>query len=282
MSESGVHFLVFDIESVADGNLVSKVRYPKLNLSPIEAIQTYRAELIEKSGSDFIPYTFHLPVAVVAAKVDANMELLDVACLDHPEYRPHMIVQKFWEGWEYYKQPTLVSFNGRGFDVPVLELSAYRFGLSIPKWFNIQGRSYEQSRNRYNIGAHLDLHDVLTNFGATRFNGGLDLAASMVGKPGKMDTTGSMVQDFFNEGRLQDISDYCRCDVLDTYFIFLRVQVMIGAISLDREQEIIEKTHQWLTDRVEETPIYGEYLSQWTHWENPWAGEPMADGAEKL
>ena len=120
------------------------------------------------------------------------------------------------------------NFNGRTFDMPLMELAAFRYGLSLPGWFDVSARTYEQPRNRYNTRSHLDLHDVLTNFGATRFNGGLNLAANLLGKPGKMDVKGHMVQDLFNEGDLAAINDYCRCDVLDTYFIFLRVSVLLG------------------------------------------------------
>ena len=282
MSEPQVHFLVFDIESVADGELVAKVRYPDDEISGPDAIERFRKELLETRSTDFIPYTFHVPVAVVAAKVDANFKLIDIVCLDHPKYRSHVIIENFWRGWELYKQPTLVSFNGRGFDLPVMELAAFRYGLTIPKWFNASGRSFEQPRNRYNLSAHLDLHDVLTNYGATRFNGGLDLAASILGKPGKMDTKGSMVQDYFNQGRLQEISDYCRCDVLDTYFVFLRVAVLLGWITLNREQKTIEETLKWVEDRSEEIPIYREYLDACNPWQNPWLEMPIMDGAERL
>ena len=72
-----VAYLVFDIESVADGELVSRLQYPGEDLSGDEAISRYRAELLEQKGSDFIPYTFHLPVSVVIAKISRNFELLD-------------------------------------------------------------------------------------------------------------------------------------------------------------------------------------------------------------
>ena len=76
--------------------------------------------------------------------------------------------------------------------------------------------------------AHLDLQELLTNFGSTRFNGGLNLAANLLGKPGKMDVQGHMVQDMYEAGKLAEINDYCRCDVLDTYFVFLRSRVLVG------------------------------------------------------
>ena len=182
--------------------------------------------------------------------------MLDLVALDEPDFRPHVITENFWRGWEAYRRPTLVTFNGRTFDVPLMELAAFRYGLSVPGWFDTQARSYEQRRNRYNLNSHLDLHDMLTNFGATRFNGGLNLAANLLGKPGKMDVQGHMVQDLYDEGKLAEINDYCRCDVLDTYFVFLRTCVLLGQITLSREQQLIAETRQWLVERQEETPIY--------------------------
>ncbi len=273
---SSVRYFVFDIESVADGTLVSKLRYPDQQLAPPEAVQRYREELIEKHGSDFIPYTFQLPVSLVIGKVSDDFQLLDLVALDEPEFRPHIITEHFWRGWEGYQRPTLVTFNGRTFDVPLMELAAFRYGLSVPGWFDTQARSYEQHRNRYNLNSHLDLHDMLTNFGATRFTGGLNLAANLLGKPGKMDVQGHMVQDLYNENKLAEINDYCRCDVLDTYFVFLRTCVLLGQITLQREKQLIADTRQWLEERQEATPIYATYLQNWGDWANPWEQEDAA------
>ncbi|MCA9223122.1 MAG: 3'-5' exonuclease, partial [Planctomycetales bacterium] len=99
------------MESVADGQLVSSIRYPGESLSPNEAISRYRAELVEKTGSDFIPYTFQLPVSVVVAKIDTDLRLIDVVSLDEPEFRPHVITDYFWRGWDAYRRPTFVTFN---------------------------------------------------------------------------------------------------------------------------------------------------------------------------
>ena len=226
MAGSSVRYLVFDVESIADAALVGKLRYPGEGLTPDDALKRYRDELMEKHDSDFIPYTYQAPIAVVVAKVAPDFRLIDLVSLDEPQFRPHVMTEKFWRGWEAYKHPTLVSFNGRTFDVPLLELSAFRFGITLQKWFNLTGKSFEQPRNRYNVEAHLDLNDVLTNFGASRFSGGLNLAANLLGKPGKIDVKGHMVQDLYQAGKLAEISDYCRCDVLDTYFVFLRTAVM--------------------------------------------------------
>lgn len=274
MSKPQVKYLVFDIESAADGALVSKVRHPGEDVSPADAIQQFRAHLMAKYDSDFIPYTFQIPVSVVVAKIAADYRLIDLVALDEPQYRSHILTANFWKGWEAYRRPTLVSFNGRSFDVPLLELAAFRYGINLQGWFNLQGKSYEQPRNRYNTEAHLDLHDVLTNFGAARFQGGLNLAASILGKPGKMDVQGHMVQDLYDAGKLAEISDYCRCDVLDTYFIFLRTSVMLGHLKIETEQKIVEETREWLEGHAVTIPIFRRYLDSWGKWDNPWADAP--------
>ena len=270
MPAADVRYLVFDVESVADPKLVARLRYPGESIEPADAVRRYRDELLEKYQSDFIPYTFQLPISVAVAKVAADFRLLDLVILDEPEFRPHVITEHFWRGWEKYRRPTLVSFNGRAFDIPLLELAAFRYGLSMPGWFQPGGKSYEKPRNRFNQRGHIDLCEVLTNFGSTRFTGGLNLVANILGKPGKMDVQGDMVQDMYDTGRLAEINDYCRCDVLDTYFVFLRSQVMVGQLALDEEQAIVSRTKQWLEEKADQTNAYQLYLQEWGDWLNPW------------
>lgn len=265
-----VRFLVFDIETVADGPLIARLKYANERVDPQTAIRRYRAELVEKYGTDFIPYTYQLPISVVIGTVSSDYRLRDLVPLDAPQYRPHIITQQFWRGWEKHRQPTWVTFNGRGFDLPVMEQCAFRFGISVPRWFNSEAKSWDQSRNRYNQRSHLDLQDVLTNYGATKFTGGLHLAANLIGKPGKMDVQGFMVQDLFDDGKLDEINDYCKCDTLDTYFVFLRTRVMVGDITLEEEQEIVGEVKEMLVEKAQNEPAIAMYLDRWGDWENPW------------
>src|SRR5262249_54395898 len=150
-------FLVLDTESVPDGRLLSKVKYPQDNLSEEGAVRRAQAEARETSwnGSDFLPVTFQYPVAVCVVRVGPDFGLQSVTCLDAPQYRPREIVQKFWQGLSRYKAK-LVSFNGRCFDLPLLELAAFRYGCSAHEYFY-------GSRNRYG-GNHIDLLDWFSNY----------------------------------------------------------------------------------------------------------------------
>ncbi len=264
-----VSYLVFDVEAVADGDLIARAKFGDPEIPPGEAIERFQAERLAQRGSDVLPPTWMLPVSVAVAKVDAGFRLLDLAVLDSPRYRPHVISDQFWKGWKHYQQPTLVTFNGRGYDLPVLELAAYRYGITLPEWFNVEARTYDQARNRYNIRSHIDLMDLVSNFGASRVNGGLNLLAHLIGKPGKTGVDGSMVQSFYEQGRLEEINDYCRCDVLDTYFVFLRSRVMIGRLDIETEQRLVSETKQWLEERRDTCAAYAHYLEHWGDWQPP-------------
>jgi predicted PolB exonuclease-like 3'-5' exonuclease len=263
-----VGYLAFDVEAVGDGELIARVRYPGRDYPPREALKAYRAELIAETGKDVLPPTFVLPIAVAVAKIAPDYRLLDVVSIDAPHYRPYYIVRDFWRGWEAYRRPTFVTFNGRGYDLPVMELCAFRYGLSLPAWFNVDDRSYDQRRNRYNAAAHLDLMDLISNFGATRMVGGLNLLANLIGKPGKTGVDGSKIQDLYDSGQATAINDYCRCDVLDTYFVFLRTRVLVGRLTLDREKQLVDEAHVWLQERSD-NPAYAHYLEHWGDWVPP-------------
>ena len=270
-----VKYLLFDVESVADGDAIAKTRYPNRKYTPQQAISAFRQDLIIESGRDFIPYTYHTPIAVVAAKIRADFSLMEIVSLDEPQFRPAVITRFFWMGWERYARPTFVTFNGRSFDIPLMELSAFRYGVSVPSWFNIHDKSFEQYRNRYNVHSHFDLHEILTNFGSSWFRGGLNLAASLLNKPGKLDVQGCMVQDLYAAGKTAEISEYCRCDVLDTYFVFLRVQVMMGRLTLEQERELTDSTKLMLQSQSDVHPAYRSYLEQWGDWVDPFASLPV-------
>ena len=263
-----VSHLIFDCEAVADGKLIRKQLYgDDQSLSPEDAIAKFQGERREQTGSDFIPHTWSVPVSVAIAKVGIGGGLIDLVSLDRPQFRPQIITERFWAGWEAYNKPTLVTFNGRGYDLPLLEMSAFRYGLSIPAWFNDAGPSYQQPRNRFNSSAHWDLQEMLTNFGATRQSGGLNLLAGLLGKPGKMDTKGDMVQELYHQGEHVRIDDYCLCDALDTYFVFLRCQVLRGALTIEQEAENVAKAEELIAERAQEIETLATYHERFQRWQ---------------
>jgi predicted PolB exonuclease-like 3'-5' exonuclease len=254
-------FLVVDTESIPDGRLLSAVKYANENLSPEEAIEKAQGEARETNWnhSDFLPVTFQIPVAVCVLRVGSDFTLQALACLDAPHFRPREIVKKFWLGVSCYKAK-LVTFNGRSFDMPLLELAAFRYGYTARDY-------YQNSRNRFN--GPIDLCDWMTNFGACRMAGGLDLLAKLLGKPGKMGITGDQVYQFYLDGKHQQINDYCLCDTLDTYFVFLRTRILTGDINPEQEAELVAKAKELLESKSAEFPVLRHYIEKWTEFPSP-------------
>jgi predicted PolB exonuclease-like 3'-5' exonuclease len=129
------------------------------------------------------------------------------------------------------RHPTMVTFNGRRFDLPVLANRMLRHGVPFPAYY--AGRSGRLDyRYRYSDEGHLDLADVLTDFGASRMPS-LDALAQLVGMPGKMGVDGSKVQSMYEHGRHAEIRDYCLHDVVQTTFVFLRAELLRGRMTRD-------------------------------------------------
>ncbi len=268
MSQEDPAYLIVDTESVPDGVLLAKVKYPGENLDAEAAIAKAQAEAVAASttGSDFLPATFQVPIAACVIRVGADFALQAITCLDAPQFRPRAIVEQFWGGAatylkKYRSRIRLVTFNGRGFDLPLLEINAFRYGVTAKEHFG-------SSRRRFD-GWHIDLMDWMTNFGASRMVGGLNLLSKLLGKPGKMGVQGDMVYQLFREGKLQEINDYCVFDTLDTYFVFLRTRVLVGELTLEGEQAALERAKTWLEAKAGEMPALNEYLANWGVWE-PW------------
>jgi len=271
---ANVSALVLDIETIVDGRLVQRVKWPaEPELTPVAARERLAAELREASDgkSDFIPHVFHVPVSTALAGVDDNFRLVGLTTLDRPLFGPKMIPRHFWDGWEKRKRPQLVTFNGRGFDMPVMEMAAFRYGIALPGWFGIEGP--QSPRSRYQQRGHLDLMELVTSHGAVRLMGGLHLLATLLQKPGKMDTKGSMVQDLWDDGQKLRIDDYCLCDVLDTYFVHLRLAVLRGKVRAEDEHERVTEAHQVIEAHVAEYPGLAEYLEKFRYWAAPGADD---------
>jgi 3'-5' exonuclease len=226
-----MRYTIFDIETRIDKSLVRATYFPRTELSEDEAYKQARQRLQEEQGNDFFPLSFHVPISIVVGQVNDERILTAVEMMGQEDYSEESLVRSFWERLERF-QGTLVTFNGRAFDLPVLELQALKYGCQAARYFN------GKSRNRYAEEGHYDLYDFLTNYGVHRLRGGFNLLAKLIGLPGKTGIDGSMVQQLWQDGRLDDIHHYCRHDVIQTYFLFLRVELMRGRLSPEQYERI--------------------------------------------
>jgi len=233
-----MRYTIFDIETRIEKNLVRAAYFPHEDISDEEAYLRAQQRLRQEQGNDFFPLSFHVPISIAVGQVNEERILSTVETIDENNYSEESIVRSFWLRLERFPG-TLVTFNGRNFDLPVLELQALKYGCSAPRYF---GGKY---RNRYSEDGHYDLYDFLTNYGVHRLRGGFNLLAKMIGLPGKTEIDGSMVQELWQEGRLSDIHGYCRHDVIQTYFLFLRIELLRGRLTPEQYERAIAQTTEF-------------------------------------
>ena len=136
------------------------------------------------------------------------------------------------------ERPVLVTYNGRGFDLPVIALRALCHGVPLG-WYYREATT----RARYSENGHLDLCDWLADHGATRL-GSLDAIAKLVGLPGKVGIDGSQVEGLYRAGEVAAVQAYCLSDVAQTALLFLRFRLLQAQLDRDtyraRTQALID------------------------------------------
>lgn len=234
-SAAAAGYLIFDIETRVDKELLRDVLYDDA-IGSEGAYERMRVDLREQGG--FFPVTFHVPISIAFGRAGEDRVLQNLEVLRADELGEAAVVRRFWEVLETF-DGIVVTFSGRGFDLPVLELQALRHGVAARRYFS------ERDGVRARAGRHHDLYDFLSNRGAARLRGGLDLAARLVGLPGKGAVSGRDVQQLWEAGRTDLIHRYCRADVIQTYFLFLHVELLRGRLDARRLAEILAATKQW-------------------------------------
>jgi len=243
-------YLVFDIETRVDKELVKQIHDPENALTIDQAYDKVRDELLQRSNqqSDFFPIPFHVPIAIATLQADENYRIHALGCLGADRFSEPEMVARFWQIFE--SAETLVTFNGRGFDLPVLETRALRHGLSLPRYFGTAQAKLRYRSSRYSDAYHVDLCDFLSNFGAVYRRGSLDLLAKLIGLPGKYSIEGSDVEYLCRQGRQKEINQYCITDVLQTFLLFLRVELLRGKLSQGDYEAAVAASREDLLGRA--------------------------------
>jgi hypothetical protein len=220
--------LAFDIETVPDVDLGRRL-YGLEGVSDEEVAKAMTFRQLQEAGTEFLPVFQHRVVAVSA--VMRHGDSLKIWSLGTPESDERDLVQRFFDGIDRYT-PELVTWNGGGFDLPVLHYRALLHGVRSPRYWDVGEEDREFRFNNY-LGRfhwrHIDLMDVLSGFQA-RARAGLDDVAVMLGFPGKLGMDGSKVWDEYLAGGIARIRDYCETDALNTYLIYLRFQLIRGIL----------------------------------------------------
>ncbi len=256
--------LVFDIETVPD---VAGIRTlhglaPEL---PDEEVAEYAFQLRRAAvGSDFLPHYLHRVVTISCVLRDASQ--FRVFSLSEPDSGEREIIQRFFDGIERYS-PQIVSWNGGGFDLPVLHYRGLMHGVSAPRYWDQGEGDYRNSRDfkwnnyisRYH-SRHLDLMDLLALY-QPRANAPLDELAKLMGFPGKLGMDGSAVWGAWQQGKAAEIRDYCETDVVNTWLVYLGFQRMRGQIDTSAYEAELKVVRDAL-ERID-APHWHEFLAAW-------------------
>jgi predicted PolB exonuclease-like 3'-5' exonuclease len=198
-------YLVLDIETVPDADL-------------------WKAPETPEGDRPFPPLYACRPVVVGVIWLDDELSCKKIGVVGEGKDEASMMAD-FGDFMTRFR-PRVVTWNGRGFDLPVLALRALRHGLDFGWYYRGEGYRY-----RFSEEGHLDLGDVLADFGAARMTS-LDGAARLIGLPGKGDIDGGQVDDLFRAGQMDVLRRYCLSDVAQTAFLLLRYKLVTG--ELDR------------------------------------------------
>jgi len=255
--------LVFDIESIPDVAGLRLLRDAPAGASDAEVYAAWLHGRKEAGQSDFMP--LHLQRVLVISCVFRNAEGLRVhSFVDRDNASEGKVVQTFFHAIEKHV-PQLVSWNGGGFDLPVLHYRGLRHGVVASKYWDLGEDDREFKWNNY-IGRyhmrHLDLMDLLAMY-QPRASAPLDAMAKLCGFPGKLGMDGSQVYQAFLDGKLEDIRRYCETDVMNTYLLYCRFQKMRGGFTEAEYDQEIGCVKQALADLSGNEPHWQEYLAAW-------------------
>ena len=252
--------LVFDLETIPDVSGLRTLLGSDAALSDAEvAAQAFSARR-EKTGSDFLQHHLHRVAAISCVfRDDEGFRVRSLGSLDDAEPK---LIQDFYRIVERYT-PQLVSWNGGGFDLPVLNYRALIHGINAARFWEMgdEDRDFKWNNylSRYHT-RHLDLMDHLAMY-TGRANAPLDDLAKLCGFPGKMGVDGSQVWSLYQEGRLQEIRDYCDTDVVNTYLVYCRYQLLRGRLTRDAYDAEIALVRTSL--QTIDAPHWRDYLSMW-------------------
>lgn len=250
--------LVFDIETIPDVDGICRLEDLPADLSDREVAEHAFEARRERIGNGFLPHHLQRVAAISCVFRDNNG--FRVRSLGTTTDGEATLIQSFYRAIEKYT-PQLVSWNGGGFDLPVLHYRALVHGIAAPRYWDLGQDDREFKFNnyisRYHM-RHIDLMDVLAMYQA-RANAPLDALAKLCGFPGKLGMDGGKVWEAYCDGHIDEIRNYCETDVVNTYLMYCRFQMMRGGFTPDEYADEINFVKNALAQ--ETSPHWVEYLA---------------------
>ena len=254
-----MNVLCFDIETIPDTEFGRRI-YDLGDLDDEAVAKVMRFKQMQARQTDFLPLPQHRIVVISAVLRDSDG--LHIFSLGRERGNEREIVQRFFDGLER-RSPDLVSWNGAGFDLPVLQYRAMLHGVTAARYWEVGDTDREFRYNNY-LGRfhwrHIDLMDVLSGY---QFGGRASLQhmSQLLGLPGKLGMSGADVWDYYRDGRHDEIERYCETDALNTFLIYLRFELMRGTLDAGRYDEEVARVREKL-EQADESH-WQEFIAAW-------------------
>ena len=254
-----MNIFVFDIETIPDVEAGRSI-YELNDTDDSNVANIMFHQRRQQAGTDFLRLHLHKIVAI--SVVLRTTDQFRVWSLGSAESDEKEIIERFFKGIDKYV-PTIVSWNGKSFDLPVLHYRALKHGINCQRYWetgeNDQSFKWNNYISRYHR-RHTDLMDLIAGY-EPRAYAPLDEIATMLGFPGKMGMSGAKVWDAFQAGDVVGIRDYCETDVLNTYLVYLRFRLMTGQLL---EQEYLQEIDFMRKSLQQEDKTHiKEFLAAW-------------------
>jgi len=252
--------LVFDLETLPDVQGLRKLNGWGPEVPDLEVAERAFAARREATGSDFLP--LHLQQIAVIGCVFRDEQGFRVRTLGNADDTEPALLAQFFKTIERYT-PKLVSWNGSGFDLPVLHYRSLIHGVPAPRYWD-QGEDDREFKFNNYIGRyhtrHIDLMDVLAKYNG-RANAPLDQLAKLCGFPGKLGMDGGKVWESWCQGGADDVRAYCETDVVNTWLVYCRWRFLRGELDRVSYDEEIALVRESLSNNP--APHWREYLAAW-------------------
>jgi 3'-5' exonuclease len=254
-----VNTLVFDIETVPDTELGRRL-FQLHDLSDEQVAQIMFAKRREETGGDFLSHEQHRVVAI--SVVMRSRDSLKVWSLGEEGSSEKDLIERFFDGLDKFT-PDLVSWNGAGFDLPVLHYRSLLHSITAARYWETgdgdHSFRYSNYLSRFHW-RHMDLMDILSGFQG-RGRASLDDIAGLLGFPGKIGMHGADVCKVYLQGGISRIRAYCETDVLNTYLIYLRFELLRGNLNAVEHAQEVGRVRKFLQESAAEH--FQEFLGAW-------------------
>lgn len=258
---------VFDIETIPDTNSVTNLTgFVSEDAALLrQELEQYHLKITDGKNS-FLRQPFHKIVAV-------SYLVAEIENIDNGEFYKFKDLRSSAEDindekellikmFEYLSKirPRFVSFNGRNFDFPVLQMRAMLHGIQAN--FLYEGTKWESYTSRNSNDWHCDLYTSLADFGSN-VSLKMNEVCSALGFPGKFGIDGSQITKLYDENNLATIRNYCETDVLNTYLLYCRFMHHCGKIRSTSYNKIIEDLTDFIKENKNKKAYLSEFLDAW-------------------